>query len=238
MTLKPDIPINPTIRTVIAVCGVICGVSGLEHGFFETLQGNVAPQGLMISAIGPANRFWSGGTETAFTVIPSFLVSGILAMLFSLAVIIWSAGFLQRRNAALVFLLLSAAQFLVGGGFAQIFLVILAAAGATQINASLRWLRFLPAAVRRAFGWFWLPCLAVFGLSFAGAIWAAIFGYFPLVSELYQLQGESLTAFLWGLANVMLVTLPLSILSALARDSLQARQSLADLQRKESIVSQ
>ncbi len=237
MTLNPNIQINPTIRTVIAVCGVICGISGLEHGFFETLQGNVAPQGMMISAIGPANRFWPGGTETAFTVIPSFLVTGMLAMLFSLAVIVWSAGFLQRRYAALVFLLLSVAQFLVGGGFAQIFLVVLASAGATQINASLRWLWFLPAAVRRVVGWFWLPCLAVFGLSFAGAIWAAIFGYFPLVSELYHLQGESLTAFLWSLADVMLVTLPLSILSSLARDSLQTRQPLADLQRMESIPS-
>ncbi len=238
MTLKPDRPVNATIRTVIAVCGVICGISGLEHGFFETLQGNVAPQGVMISAIGPANRFWSGGTETAFTVIPSFLVTGILAMLFSLAVIVWSAGFLQRRYAALIFLMLSAAQFLVGGGFAQIFLVVLAAAGATQINASLHWLRFLPAVVRRVLGWFWLPCLAIFGLSFAGAIWAAIFGYFPLVSELYHLQEESLTAFLWGLADVMLISLPLSILFALARDSLRSGQSLADLQRKELIPSQ
>ncbi|HVN54914.1 MAG TPA: hypothetical protein VMT46_11340 [Anaerolineaceae bacterium] len=215
--------LNPTIRTVIAACGIICGVSGLEHGFFETLQGNVAPAGQMISAIGPAQRFWPGGIETAFTIVPNFLVTGILAMLFSLAVIVWSAGFLQRRGAALVFLLLSVAQFMVGGGFAQIFLVILAAAGATQIHGSLRWLRGLPAGLRRAFGTLWLPGLVVFGISFAGAIWAAIFGYFPLVSDLYPLQGEALTAFLWGLADVMLVTLPLAILAALARDSLPGR---------------
>ncbi len=128
---------NHATRVIVSVVGMLCGVSGLEHGFFETLQGSAAPEGLLISAIGPAQRFWPGGTETAFTVIPNFLGTGILAMLASLAVIIWSGWYISRKHGALVFLLLSVLQFLVGGGFAQIFLVLLVAAGATHIHRRL-----------------------------------------------------------------------------------------------------
>jgi len=125
-------------RIIVSTAGVLCGLSGLEHGFFETLQGNVPPNGLLFAAIGPANRFWPGGTEYALSVIPNLLVTGILAMLASLAVIIWSAAFIHKKFGWVVFLGLSIAQFLVGGGFGQIFIVLAAAAAATQINASHR----------------------------------------------------------------------------------------------------
>jgi hypothetical protein len=65
-------------RVIAATAGVLCGISGLEHGFFEIRQGNTAPATLLISAIGSANRFWPGGTETALTVVPNYLVTGIL----------------------------------------------------------------------------------------------------------------------------------------------------------------
>ena len=68
--------------------GTICGLSGLEHGCFEILQGNIVPvihsvSGRpMIYAIGDANRFWAYGFEYAYTIIPNYLITGILAMLF------------------------------------------------------------------------------------------------------------------------------------------------------------
>src|SRR5512141_2939572 len=88
---------NLATRTIVSIVGILCGISGLEHGFFETLQGPVAPEGLLISAIGPAQRFWPGGTETAFTIVPNFLITGLLAMLASLAVIAWSIWFISGR---------------------------------------------------------------------------------------------------------------------------------------------
>ena len=123
-------------RVIASTAGVLCGISGLEHGFFETLQGSTAPNALLISAIGPAQRFWPGGAETALTIVPNFLVTGILAMIASLMVILWSAAFIQRKHGALIFLALSLVQFLVGGGFAQILLVPIIAAGATQIGSA------------------------------------------------------------------------------------------------------
>ena len=67
-------------KAVAAALGVCVGVSGLDHGFFEALQGNTATPGLIVQAIGPAQRMWIHGTEEAFTLVPNFLVTGILAM--------------------------------------------------------------------------------------------------------------------------------------------------------------
>jgi hypothetical protein len=45
--------INAT-RIVASSFGVLCGLTGMIAGYFEMLQGNVKPSGLMISTIGPA----------------------------------------------------------------------------------------------------------------------------------------------------------------------------------------
>jgi hypothetical protein len=37
-------------RVVATAFGIGAGLLGLEHGYFETLQGNAAPSGLVISA--------------------------------------------------------------------------------------------------------------------------------------------------------------------------------------------
>ena len=47
---------------VASALGVCAGVSGLDHGFFETLQGNTTTPGLIVQAIGPAQRMWIHGT--------------------------------------------------------------------------------------------------------------------------------------------------------------------------------
>ncbi len=41
----------PATQVIAATGGILCGLSGLEHGFFETLQGHAAPSALMISAM-------------------------------------------------------------------------------------------------------------------------------------------------------------------------------------------
>lgn len=43
-------------RIIVSTIGILCGISGLEHWFFETLQGNTVPNALLISAIGSGNR--------------------------------------------------------------------------------------------------------------------------------------------------------------------------------------
>lgn len=206
-------------RIIVSTVGILCGISGVEHGFFETLQGNVAPSSLLISAIGPANRFWPGGTETALTIVPSFFVTGILAMLAGLMVIIWSAAFVHKKYGSAVFFLLSVFQFFVGGGFAQIFLVLMTTAAATQINTLWQgWHVLLPGFSRRFLARLWWLLLVAFALALSSAMFAAIFGYIPVVSSLFNQNADNMTAFLYSLGYIMLGLLPLTILAGLAHD--------------------
>ncbi len=206
-------------RIIVSTVGILCGISGVEHGFFETLQGHVAPNSLLISAIGPANRFWPGGTETALTIIPSFFITGILAMLAGLLVIIWSAAFVRKKYGSGVFFLLSVFQFLVGGGFAQIFLVLMTTAAATQINTPWQgWRVLLPGFLRRWLAKLWLWLLVGFALALLSAMFAAVFGYIPVISNLFNLNSNNMTAFLYSLGYAMLGLLPLTILAGLAHD--------------------
>src|SRR5450759_2876290 len=111
--------VNAT-RVFASALGVLAGLSGLDHGFFETLQGNASTPGLFVQSIGPAQRMWLYGTEDAFTLVPNFLATGILAMAVGVLIIVWSIGFIDRGNGSRVFLLLGALLFLVGGGVAQV----------------------------------------------------------------------------------------------------------------------
>jgi len=80
--------------------GVYAGILGVEHGCFETLQGNVAPKALKILAVSPFELPFPFGHEPAMTIVPSFLVTGILAILVGLAIILWSVASLQSRAGA------------------------------------------------------------------------------------------------------------------------------------------
>jgi hypothetical protein len=172
--------INAT-RVTASTLGAIVGLAGMEHGFFEMLQGNATPNGLVIDAIGPAQKLWPGATEPALTIIPNFFSSGILAMTVGLLVTIWAVAFIQRKHGALILLLLSIMLFLVGGGSPPIFLGIIASAVATRINKPLTWWRaHLSVNVRGFLAKLWPWSIIVFVLLFWFAVGIAITGW-PLL---------------------------------------------------------
>lgn len=75
------------------------------------------------------------------TIIPSLLVTGILTILSSLALLVWATLFVQRRNGGLVMILLSIAMLLVGGGIFPPILAALIGIVATRIHSPLNWWR-------------------------------------------------------------------------------------------------
>jgi hypothetical protein len=85
---------NPATKIIVSTIGVLLSLAGLDHGFFEILQGSQPTKGLVIQAIGPAQKMWHYGTEEAFSIVPNFLVTGILAILVSLAILVWSVRFI------------------------------------------------------------------------------------------------------------------------------------------------
>jgi hypothetical protein len=106
-------------KTAAAWFGITAGLAGIEHGYFEILQGNTRPDGMVIASIGPpcvAEEIWNA-CEPAMTILPNFLITGILAVIFGLMITVWSAAFIQRKNGGAVLILLSIALLLFGGGF-------------------------------------------------------------------------------------------------------------------------
>jgi hypothetical protein len=70
----------------------------------------------MILSWPESDFFRSLSGEPAMTLVPNLLVTGILAALLSLALLLWAVLFVQRENGARVMILLSIALLLVGGG--------------------------------------------------------------------------------------------------------------------------
>src|SRR4030043_1470676 len=179
--LQQQKPSISATRVIASTLGAIVGLAGVEHGFFEVLQGNAAPSDLVIDAIGPAQKLWPGATEPALTIIPNFFVTGILAMIVGLLVTIWAVAFVQRKYGGAVLLLLSFILFFVGGGSPPIFLGIIASVVATRINKPLTWWRaHLPVNVRGFLAKLWPWSTIAFALIFWFAGVIAITGW-PLM---------------------------------------------------------
>jgi len=173
-----------TRRIATLVFGILLGISGFNHGFFEALQGCKPTGGLVVPAIGEAQRMWPHGTEEAFTIVPNFLITGVLAMCTGLAIIVWSAQFIQKRHGTLVLLILFLALFLVGGGIAQVLFFLPMWAYSTRINKPLQgWKRILSGRAGRHLSSTWTYSLALSSLLFAVALEIAIVGFFPGITN-------------------------------------------------------
>lgn len=181
------------IRVITTTIGVILGFSGINHGLFEVLQGNTPTDGLIIQAIGEAQRFWPLGTEEAFTLIPNFLISGILSMIVGLATIVWSIWFIPSRHGRTIFLLLFVLLFLVGGGIGQVVFFLPAWAFATRMGKPLTWWRkVLPAGIRPFLSRLWPVTLILSSVIILVGLEIAVFGYIPGLEDPARIQSIGL----------------------------------------------
>jgi hypothetical protein len=147
---------NATIVT-ISTFGALAGLAGIEHGIGEALQGNRAPDGVMIVSWLGSELFRIVAGEPAMTIVPNLLVTGILAILVSVISLVWATMFVQRKHGGLVLILLSLVMLLVGGGFGPPLLGIILGVAATRINAPLSWSRtHLSGGAERVLRTLWL----------------------------------------------------------------------------------
>jgi hypothetical protein len=98
---------NKTTKATVSVFGVVAGLAGLEHGVGEMLQGNKAPGGVVIQSWPDSPWFAILNGEPAMTIVPNLLLTGILAILVSLAFLAWASLFVHRKNGGLVLIILS-----------------------------------------------------------------------------------------------------------------------------------
>ena len=136
--------------------GALTALAGIEHGIGETLQGNVAPKGMMILSWPEASFFQIMAGEPAMTVVSNLLATGILAILFSTIFLVWATMFVQEKYGGLVLILLSTVLLLVGGGFGPPIFGVVIGAAATRINSPPTWWRAqLPDGLRHFLGKLW-----------------------------------------------------------------------------------
>ncbi len=99
--------------------GVAAGLAGMEHGYFEILQGASRPGSVIIASLGAPcvpEQAWNR-CEPALTLLPTFEVTGIAALILGLVILIGSAFFLRRKNSAWILISLCVALLVCGGGF-------------------------------------------------------------------------------------------------------------------------
>lgn len=205
---------NKATRIIVVTLGAIFGISGMSHGFFEVLQGNAPTGGLFISAIGEAQKMWPHGNEYAFTLIPNFLMTGIAAMMVGLAIIIWSLGFVHKKNGPTVFFLLFVLLLLVGGGVAQILFFPLIWLVSTRINKPLAWWRkILPVKIQKPLGQLWPWSLIISSSLLVFVLEIAITGFVPAVND-----PEAVLSIMLSCLGVEAGVLPLTFVSGFAHD--------------------
>jgi len=115
-------------RLFVVIQGTIGGLAGIAHGIFEIVLGNRPTRGLVLDP-----------TTGAFTILPTYLISGIAAICVGLALILWTIGFIHRKNGPAIFLFICILLFLVGGGIAQVGFFLIAWAVSTRINQPINW---------------------------------------------------------------------------------------------------
>ncbi len=176
-------------RVMVSTFGAFVGLIGVEHGIGETLQGNVVPDGVMILSWPESELFRILSGEPAMTIIPNLLVTGILAILFSLTFLVCAILFVQQKNGGLILILLSIVMLLVGGGIFPPILGVIIGAVATRINEPLTW---------------WRAHLSVGWQHFLGKLWPWSFSA-CLISWLGMFPGVVLLWHLWGVDNPNLI---------------------------------
>ena len=198
-------------RVVASVFGILAGLGGLTHGIGEVLQGNVAPSGIAINSWTQGPIATNMGGEPGMTIVPNLLVTGIFCIIVSLAVIVWSAAFVQGKNGGRVLIVLSIAMLLVGGGFGPPIIGILAGVAGTGIRSPLTgWRKRLTVNVRH----------------FLAKSWPWVFGA-CVISGVFLVVGSVILVYFFGLNNpdlfsnsfyFVVLSLPLTTLTGIAYD--------------------
>jgi len=191
-------------KTTVSSFGVVMGLGGIEHGIGEILQGSVTPSGIIFPSWPDSAFFRFVAGEPAMTIIPNLLVTGILAIVFSLAYLIYATLFVQRKNAGLVMILLAIVMLLAGGGIFPPIICIMIGILGTRINVPLNWWRIHFSAGfrhfnRRLWPWFFGACIIAWLLLFPGI---NMLGYFFGVND----PNFTVILILFALGSILLTT--------------------------------
>ncbi|GAA5521142.1 hypothetical protein LQ318_05320 [Aliifodinibius salicampi] len=209
---------NSAAKAIASSFGVLGGLGGLIHGIGEVLQGNIMIDGFYINSWdqGPIAMYLGG--DPAITIFQSFLIAGIVTLIISGVLIVWSVAFLNNKRSGVVLMLLSVAMLLSGGGVGPPTLAILAGISASGINSSYDW---------------WRKHTTESLLSLFSKLWPWIFAL-TVINGIFLIVGHVIAAYYFGspaLESIFLnsfgfavITLIISMITGIGYDLFKKRQ--------------
>ena len=168
---------RPSLATAARLWGASAGIGGLVHGIGEVVQGNVSTPGLFIPSWATGPIADNLGGEPGLTVIPNFLVTGILTITLASILIAVSARRAVAGPNGWALLALSTSMLLVGGGVGPPVIGLCAGAAALASHRARARQHTTGRPTPRAALWPWLFWLSladtlflVFGSLFAAFV--------------------------------------------------------------------
>lgn len=157
--------------------GMLCGITGVLAGVFLFYQGNEPVSSVKISYIGAEYQMWKHDTYSAYTLIPNYMLSGIIAVFVSASLLYWTVFQIhKKKTGSIVFLLLSIAQLLSGGGFV-IDLAIITFLLSLGINKKLlRWKGSLGNKLGQFLAAMWFPSLIIYSMISIAVLFVTVYG--------------------------------------------------------------
>lgn len=131
------------------------------------MQGILSPETLMINAIGGScqpEAVWHACLP-ALTLLPNFLLSGVVVIILSVIIAVWAGAFIERKNGSLIMIGLAVLLLLVGGGFIPPMLAMVSGGVASLIHRPLAgWRQRIPERVSHALVALWPWALGAYFL--------------------------------------------------------------------------
>ena len=185
---------NRATTTLFITLGILAGFMGIEHGIGEVLEGYRPTESLFILSWPDSAFFEIMSGEPAMTIVPNYLVTGLLAILFSGVFLVVLVKSSLDRKAIIVLFAILILMLLTGGGFGPPILGTIAVLLAIKKNSPLKTWSKLPSKFHRVFSKLW-PWS--FGVCLIG--WLMLF------------PGAALIVFFTGVDNALLMIIPILI---------------------------
>ncbi len=198
---------NRSTRILISTMGAFTGLMGVEHGIGEILQGNVAVEDTLILSWPDSPFFAILSGEPAMTILPGMLLTGILAVVFSLAYTVWVVRFVNHRLSWLILGGLAGLMLLFGGGLFPPVLGLLVAAASVGVRIRMNWQGRLANGLGKIFPFAFGACLLA---------WLTMFPVVPMLDTFLDWSNET---FIFIVMGCMFGFLALSVLGGFARDA-------------------
>ncbi len=212
---------NKATTTLFLTLGILAGIMGIEHGIGEVLEGYRPTESIFILSWPTSTFFEIMAGEPAMTLVPNYLVTGLLAILFSsiFLVVLVKPG-LNRKGITILFALLIL-MLLAGGGFGPPLLGMIAVLIASKRNSSLGIWSKLPSKLHgvlsRLWPWSFGLCLLGWLMMFPGV---ALIVFFTGVDDALLMVIPIIIAF---------VFIPVTLLLGFSRDILERKSELLNL---------